>query len=40
MKASFENHDKIVQLLITTGATLDLLHRVCTIKIVVVIMQR
>jgi hypothetical protein len=28
MKASFENRDKVVQLLITAGATLDLLHRV------------
>ena len=31
MKASFENHDKVVQLLVTAGATLDLLHRVCII---------
>ena len=29
MKASFENHDKVVQLLATAGATLNLLHRVC-----------
>ena len=29
MKASFENRDKVVQLLVNAGATLDLLHRVC-----------
>jgi hypothetical protein len=28
MKASIENHDKVVQLLITAGAKLDLLHQV------------
>jgi hypothetical protein len=28
MKASIENHDKIVQLLVTAGAKLDLLHQV------------
>ena len=28
MKASIENHDRIVQLLIAAGAKLDLLHQV------------
>ncbi len=28
MKASIENHDKVVQLLVTAGAKLDLLHQV------------
>ena len=32
MKASFENHDKVVQLLVAAGATLDLLHQVHNIN--------
>ena len=29
MSASFENRDKVVQLLVSAGATVDLVHRVC-----------
>lgn len=38
MKASFENHEKVVELLISAGATLDFLHEVHILRSTIIVL--
>ena len=38
MKASFENHEKVVELLVSAGATLDFLHEVHILRSTIIVL--